>query len=213
MPRPIRSLFLASAAAIALFGCAPRAGSLGGAPAPARLPRAQLPPGPQRVDFRWEYRDGDLLARGDGVARIAPPDSVRMDFFIDGGLGGGYAVLIGNDFYSPADDAARRFLPPAPLLWATLGRLAVQPARDTTARIDGGTLRADIGSNPTWRATFDGERLARLERIEGGRVLEWVKRDSTGAVRYAHNLTQRSLNLTVTRTQRAPEFDAAIWNH
>jgi hypothetical protein len=213
MLRPTRSLALAVSAAAALLGCAPRAGSLGGAPAPARLPRAQLPPEPQRVDFRWEYRDGNLLARGDGVARIAPPDSVRLDFFVDGGLGGGSALLIGDDFYSPNGDAVRKFLPPPPLLWASLGRLAVQPARDTTARIDGRTLRVDIGSDPTWRATFDGDRLARLERIQGGRMLEWVSRDSAGAVRYEHSLSQRTLSLTVTRTQRAPEFDAAIWNH
>lgn len=209
----IRLSMLALAVAGAAVACAPRARSLGGAPVPARLPRAQLPSEPQRLDFRWEYRDGDLLARGDGVARIAPPDSVRMDFFVDGGLGGGYALLIGDQVYAPGGDAVRRFLPPPPLLWASLGRLAVPPARDTTARVDGDVLRADIGSDPTWRVTFAGDRVARLERLDGGRVLEWVNRDSAGAVRYQHTLTRRSLSLNVTRTQRASEFDAAIWNH
>jgi len=47
------------------------------------------------VVFQWELVDGEITARGDGVARIASPDSVRLDFFLGGGMGGGAAVLIG----------------------------------------------------------------------------------------------------------------------
>jgi hypothetical protein len=210
MARSARFLALALAT---LAGCAPQAGALRGAPAPARLPVTELPPGRQRLDFRWEYRDGDLAARGEGVARLASPDSVRLDLFLDGGLGGGYAIVIGKEIFTPSGDQARRVLPPAPLLWATLGRLAVPAAPDTTARVDGGRLRADIGRDPTWRATFDSTRLTRLERIEGGRVLEWTERGVNGRVRYENTLAQRALTLDVTRTQEASEFDAAIWRH
>lgn len=203
---------LAAVLVIAGFtSCAPRARPLTGAPAPARLPAAQLPAGRQRIDFRWEYRDGDLLARGEGVARVSAPDSVRLDLFLDGGLGGGYAIVIGNEIYTPAGDQARRVLPPAPLLWASLGRLAVPPAADTTARVDGGVLRADIGRDPTWRVTFDSAGLSRLERIQGGRLQEWASRDGSKHVRYENPLAQRTLTLDITRTQGAGEFDAAIW--
>lgn len=207
-----RASLFAAALAMAL-GCAPKARPLAGAPTPARLPAAELPPGRQRVDFRWEYRDGDLLASGEGVARVAAPDSVRLDLFLAGGLGGGYAIVIGNEIYTPAGDQARRVLPPAPLLWASLGRLAVPPAADTTARVDGGVLRADIGRDPTWRVTFDSAGLTRLERIQGGRLQEWAQRDGASRVRYEHVLSQRSLKLDITRTQGASEFDAAIWRH
>ena len=208
-------LFRLPLAAVALVatlpGCAPRARPLAGSPAPARLPPAQLAPGRQRIDFRWEYRDGDLLARGEGVARVAAPDSVRLDLFLDGGLGGGYAIVIGDEIYTPTGDQARRVLPPAPLLWASLGRLAVPPSPDTTARVDGGALRADIGRDPTWRATFDSAGLTRLERIQGGRLQEWAARDGAKHVRYENPLAQRTLTLDITRTQGVGEFDAAIW--
>ena len=193
-------------------GCAPRARPLVGVPAPAVLPRTELPPGRQRYDFRWEYEDGDLVARGEGVARVAAPDSVRLDFFLDGGMGGGYAILLGGDLFAPGGDQVRRYLPPAPLLWASLGRLAVPSARDTVARVDAGVLRADIGRAPTWRASFEGPRLTRLERIDDGRIAEWVARDSD-RVRYLNAASRRTLTLTKLRAQPAAEFDATIWAH
>lgn len=206
-----RQLLTAALLAAGAPGCAPRAPALAGAPAPARLPVAELPPGRRRIDFRWEYRDGDLLARGEGVARVSAPDSVRLDLFLDGGLGGGYAIVIGNEISTPAGDQARRVLPPAPLLWATLGRLAVPAAADTTARVDGALLRADIGRDPTWRATFDSTGLVRLERIQSGRLQEWAAREGAKHVRYENPLAQRTLTLDITRTQGAGDFDAAIW--
>ena len=71
---------------IAVASCAPpRISALPGAVAPNRnLPRGALAEGYRKVVFEWELRDGDVTARGDGVARIAPPDSVRMDFFLGG---------------------------------------------------------------------------------------------------------------------------------
>jgi hypothetical protein len=204
---------LAAAAVLLAAGCAPRVRPLG-APTPlAVVPRAELPPERQRLDFRWEYRDGDVLARGEGVARVAPPDSVRLDLFVDGGLGGGTAVVVGNDVFTPAGDGVERFIPPPALLWGALGRLAVPPAADTVARVDGTVLRADIGRGESWRATFDGQRLTRVEHVDRGRLVEWVSRQADGAVRYERPLARRSLSLNITRTQRAPEFDAAIWNH
>ena len=200
------------AVALVATACPPRVRPLVGVPAPAVLPRAELPTGRQRYDFRWEYHDGDILARGDGVARAASPDSVRLDFFLDGGMGGGFAVLIGDRLYAPGGDQVRRFLPPVPLLWASLGRLAVPAAPDTVARVDAGVLRADIGRDPVWRASFEGPRLTRLERIDDGRLAEWVARDGD-RVHYLHTTSRRTLTLTRLRVQPAAEFDATIWAH
>jgi hypothetical protein len=193
--------------------CAPRARPLVGAPAPAavRLPRAELLPELQRVVFRWRYEEDGFSARGEGVARVAPPDSARLDFFLDGGFGGGWAVLVGDDVSSPAGDVARRFIPPAPMLWAALGRLAVPSARDTTIRVSGDTLRADVvAPDRTWRVTFAGPRLTNVEQLVGGRVVERLTRDGA-RVRYTHLVARRALAIDVQRTERANVFPAEIW--
>lgn len=200
-------------ALLAGLACAPRAHSLVGAPVPAaRVPAAAVPPGYHHVVFRWRYEDQDMQARGEGVARVAAPDSARLDFFVDPGIGAGYALLIDDRLEAPGIALVRRYLPPPPLLWASLGRLSVPAAADTTARVDGDTIRADIGRAPTWRATFVGERLVRLERIDGGRVVERVVRSANDDVRYEHLAARRSLSLTISRRSDVPPFDATIWH-
>lgn len=152
-----------------------------------------------------------MEARGEGVARVASPDSARLDFFVDPGVGAGYALLVGDRLDAPGIALVRRYLPPPPLLWATLGRLHVGPARDTVVRVDGDTIRADIGAEPIWRAAFAGGRLVRLERIEGGRVVERVVRGTDDGVQYEQLSARRSLSLSVTRRSEVPPFDASIW--
>src|SRR4051812_27760067 len=77
-----RSVLLALVAALAACG-PPRAVALPGNAAPVQaLPRGTMLQGHRKVVYQWELHDGEILARGDGVARIASPDSVRMDFFL-----------------------------------------------------------------------------------------------------------------------------------
>jgi hypothetical protein len=209
----MRFRFATLATVVALGGCAPRAKPLEGTPAPAmRVPGGQLPSGRTQTTFRWEYEEPDLSARGEGVARVSPPDSARLDLFLGGGFGGGAAVLVADELRLPGgSDGIRRFIPPPPLLWAALGRLAVPPSADTTVRVDGDILRADIGRDPVWRATFAGEQLVRLERIEDGRIAAWVARETEQRVRYRDERSGRTLTLTVERRENALEFDARIW--
>src|SRR6478672_2836498 len=161
------------AAALLLLGaaaCSPRARPLTGIPAPRRVPVAELAPVHRKIVFRWDYSQPDLRVRGEGVARIAPPDSARLDFFVNG-QGTGHALLIGDQIRLQSGQGAMRdFLPPAPLLWAALGRLHVPGAADTTVRVDADTLRIEIGHASGWRATFAGEQLRRLEQIDDGRI-------------------------------------------
>ena len=199
---------------LAASACAarPRAGELVGAPAPARLPRVGLPAAPQQIVFRWRYSETEGFAsKGEGVARTASPDSARLDFFVDGGFGRGWALLLGDQLTIPGPDFVRRLVPPAPMLWAALGRLALPAARDTTARLSGDTLRADVGTDPVWRVTFVGERLARVDHIEGGRIVEWFTRSPDGALRYQNEGGKRSLELEITRVTEVQGHDAAIW--
>lgn len=189
--------------------CAPRIRPLVGSPSPALLPATTLPPGHTRLIFRWEYRDPIFRARGEGVARLAPPDSVRLDFFADGGVGGGFAVLIGDSLATPAADDARRYLPPVPLLWAALGRLHVT-APETLAVVRGDTVQAEIGTRERWRAAFVRGELAELQRVASNRLRESVRRDSTG-ISYRNHAARRRLSLVLTQRVSDPPFDAAIW--
>jgi hypothetical protein len=197
----------------ALGGCAPpRVVPLQGTPVPAhQLPTGTLPGGNRKIVFKWELRDGDVGARGDGVARIASPDSVRLDFFLGGGFGGGAAVLIGDSLEVPGPDAVRRLVPPRPLLWAALGRLDIPAEADTVVRVDAGVLRADIGAPVHWRATFRGDTLTRLERVDGGRLQEWVERAADQSVQYRNEAARRTLSLVIQRSDAVPPFDPAIW--
>ena len=191
--------------------CGPRVDPLGGSVAPAHLPRTELPPVNQRIRFTWRYEDLDLRGRGDGVARIAPPDSVRLDLFLAGGNSGGRAVLIDDDLRAPGGPMVRSFLPPPPMLWAALGRLHIPPTSDTSVRVDGDTTRADIGRDPRWRVTFVRGDLRRLELIQGDRLQQWMERTPERTVTYRHLRANRALDLAIVRVDTVAGFDATIW--
>ena len=199
---------------VSLVGCLPpRVGVLPGAAAPLQqLPKGTLSYGRRQMQFDWELHDGDIIARGDGVARIASPDSVRMDFFVAGGFGSGAAILIGDSLQVPGPDFTRRLVPPRPLLWAALGRVDLPALRDTLVRVDGAVLRADIGEPVNWRATFHGDTLTRLERVEGGRLQEWVERSADQKVQYRNESARRTLSLVIQRTDAVAPFDPSIWH-
>jgi hypothetical protein len=207
-----RALIIVGLLALA-GGCAPpRVVPLHGAPVPVQqLPKGTLPGGHRQVVFKWEMRDGEMNARGDGVARIASPDSVRMDFFLGGGFGGGAAVLIGDSLQVPGPDAVRHLIPPRALLWAALGRFDIPAEADTVVRVDADVLRADIGSPVRWRVTFRGDTLTRLERVDDGRLQEWVERSADQTVQYRNEASRRTLSLAIQRSDAVPSFDPSIW--
>jgi hypothetical protein len=203
-------------------GCLPpRAVLLTGAPATvAALPPhiAELPSGYHRIRFRWQYRSAQYAANGDGAARIAFPDTARLDFVVSGPLGGsGYALLFDDTLVAPSGKGMKRYLPATPFVWATLGRLVVPAAPDTVVRIEGDTVRADIGpaepgADTVWRASFAGGELTGLARLSGGRVRGWVVRDiAKGRIRY-NDGSHRSLTLTQVRSEAVPPFDPSVWH-
>ncbi|HKH93098.1 MAG TPA: hypothetical protein VKA54_14930 [Gemmatimonadaceae bacterium] len=198
---------------VATIACAPpRVAALPGTAAPVqRLPTGALPSGHRKVVFQWELKDQDFTARGDGVARIASPDSVRLDFFLGGSVGGGGAILIGDSLIVPGPDMARQLVPPRPLLWAALGRLDLPVERDTVVRVDGDIVRAEIGAPVHWRVSFRGDTLTRVERVDGGRLQEWVERGTGQRILYRNESTRRTLSLVIQRSDAVTAFDPSIW--
>ncbi len=207
----LQPLAIGLAMGVAL-ACAPRVKPLVGEIAAVSLPRGDLLPGHRQLVFEWSYSDPDMSGKGDGVARIAAPDSARLDFFLAGGFTGGLAVVVGDSIATPAADLSRRLIPPPALLWATLGRSAFPVTRDTAIRRDGDLLRADFGQPVEWRATFRHDSLVRVEHIDGGRIVEWVERRDDNRLEYRQETARRSLQLHITRVDDVPAFDPAIWH-
>lgn len=198
-------------AAIAI-GCTRPLPPLAGIPVPDRaLPALSIPSGHRHIAFRWEYQEGDVAARGDGAVRTAFPDSARLDFFLGGGLGAGSAVLIGDSLRAPRRDLVEKYLPPVPLLWAALGRLAIPAVRDTVVRLDGQLLRADVGTPTEWRVTIQGDTLVGLDHVSKGNITETLTRRGAGVITYEAPGARRRLRLTILRNAIG-SFDASIWS-
>jgi hypothetical protein len=195
-----------------ILACAPPAAPLKGVLAPDRsLPSIEMPAGHRHIVFKWDYQEGDIAARGDGSIRAASPDSARLDFFLGGGLGAGGAILIGDSLRTPRADLARRYIPPTPLLWAALGRLAVPSLPDTVVRIDGGLTRADIGRPLQWRVAFRGDTLVELDHISNGRITESLTRGADRVLTFEALAARRTLRLTIVREEPGT-FDDSIWS-
>jgi hypothetical protein len=207
-----RSLALAACAFLTVVACAPRLKPLDGEIAPVSLPHTEIRREHQQITFDWEYADPDMSGKGEGVARVAYPDSARLDFYLAGGFIGGAAVLIGDSLQIPVIDLMRRLIPPPTMLWATLGRSAFPVTRDTAIRREGEFLRADLGRPVEWRVTFHQDTLIRLERVSGDRVVEWVDRAGDNRVTYRQESARRVLKLHVTDVTTVKEFDASIWS-
>ena len=206
-----RLRLFACAGALATAACAPRAPALLGSVAPVRIPTAALPPGYHKLVFDFAYKDPEFGLKGDGAARVASPDSMRLDFFVNNETAGD-AVLIGDSLRAANPSVARKLLPPVPFFWAALGILRVPASADTVARVDGDTLRIEIGSHPAWRATFMGTELLRLDRIDDGRIPQTVMRVPGAPVKVRDFKAHRTLDITVRGTDTVPPFDATIWH-
>lgn len=200
---------------VALTGCAaPRLAPLvNAAPVTARepLPVIELAARSQRIVFDWRLRESELEVHGEGAARIAAPDSARIDLFVSGGLGSGAAWVIGDQMRLDAPEALRRVLPPPAFLWAALGRFAIPAGRDTLVVRTDSSLTADIGPEPRWRLAIVNRRITRLERADGDRVIDRLERKGDASLVYYHAPTRRQLTLTITRVDSVAPFDASIW--
>jgi hypothetical protein len=76
--------------------------------------------------------------------------------------------------------------------------------------MEGDVMHADIGRPAAWRVTIKGNRLMRLVRLSGGRIVEMVTRDTGGRLLYEVP-GRRKLWLGITRDEEAQPFDSSIW--
>jgi hypothetical protein len=180
-----------------------------------------LPAAPMALFFHWRYDDGSAPVKGRGAARVAPPDSLRLDIGLPV-VGRATLVLAGDSVWSRPDEAATDVLSQRATVWAMFG--VIEPPPEGT-RIEVGEaadrrlyrLTAPDGVVTTLEVR--GDTLLAATRRRGDRILGRLEltRDSAGAlVRAAAVDPQHRLRFVVDLDRReAPRegFPSEIWRH
>lgn len=81
------------------------------------------PTGPVALRFKWRYRDQRVSGGGRGTARVAPPDSVRVDWATSFNIKTGAAVVVGDSlrWADPEDQFSSSVAQALQLVWTALG--------------------------------------------------------------------------------------------
>lgn len=195
-------------------GCGPKIAPLTGVVAESSdLGSYQLPRGSSQKVITWELQEGPMFLRGEGIVRVAYPDTARVDLQVSGGFGGGVSVvLIGDNAVFPPGAMMTHLLPSPPLLWAALGRLSPIAASDTIVRVQGDTLRADLGDPVQWRVNAVNNRLTMLERVTDGRIAEVTSVTDPGVVIY-ESPRKRKLVIRIRNTTQVDRFESRVWRY
>ncbi len=215
--------------AIVLLGCVP------GSPLPVLPADAPVatpaevgdwvartaPPGHQLLKFRWQVQDDRGAAGGRGSARIASPDSVRLDVVGPLGSGRGAAVVVGDSArWTDPPDVIRRLVPSYPLMWAMLGMMRDPPA-GATARglMDSVRIQWQWTQGPdtvryAWRG--DGSHLW-AEARRAGELIGRVETVLTEAHQPARSQlvapsVPTKLTLTFSESQASDSFPTDLWS-
>lgn len=172
--------------------------------------------------FKWSFKSPDEGVGGGGNARIAPPDSLRLDMAGPLGAKRTSAMVLGDTaLWVSREDVIEKIIPSYPLLWAMLG-VARRPAEDAT--LTGGVA----GDVTAWqyatsvdtveyvRTTGATPGLKALVRQEGrviGRV-ETVFGPDGALVSSRLYLPEgpSRLELTFTENTTPASFKPEIWN-
>lgn len=130
---------------------------------------------PTRIVFGWDYTGerGDL--RGDGVARVNPPDRFRLDLF-GAGEGSLQATLVDGRLATSGDLEGVE-LPPSVFLYAMTGIFRPGDA-PPSGGFQNGDLRVLGYEAPEGRARYfylTDDRLTRVEERRGSRRERWIE--------------------------------------
>lgn len=137
--------------------------------------RRSGPTRPTALRFRWRYRDDRRSGGGRGTARVAPPDSVRVDWATSLSIKTGAAVVVGDSlrWADPEEDYPSSVTPAVQLVWTVLG-VVRPPGVAATVFGSSDSVRA------VWRYAEEHDTLDFRQSLGASRTLEaeW-RRDGT----------------------------------
>ena len=142
---------------------------------------AQTAPSSRRSHrFKWSFKSPDEGVGGGGSARIAPPDSLRLDMAGPLGAKRTSGMVLGDSaVWVSREDVLEKIIPSYPLLWAMLG--VAKPPADGVDVMGGTAPDTEAWSYATGADTIEYVRsegtapgLKALVR-QGGRVIGRVE--------------------------------------
>ncbi|NNF38414.1 MAG: hypothetical protein HKN71_07095 [Gemmatimonadetes bacterium] len=217
----VQALLVAAAGAV--LACGPRQVVVIEPPVNAqqvatRLEAAEQLEVPLRVVFEWSMMEQGVRISGRGAARMEPPYKARLDLFLDNNEPAGRAALVDDDLRIPAD-LPPQVLPPANLLWSTLG--VFRPGLGTAllgAERDGDGLLLRYGLPGGDEAVYhlSEGRIDEVEVSRQGTVVQHlrIERDDlqipVEAV-YRDLVEVRELRLTRETVAQTEPFPSDIW--
>lgn len=116
------------------------------------------PSGPTRpvaLRFKWTYRDDQRSGGGRGTLRLAPPDSMRIDWASALNIRSGAAVVIGDSlrWAEPREDYPSANAQAIQLVWSALGIVRLPDSGTATSG-----MRDSTGA--AWRYTRDRDTVS-----------------------------------------------------
>lgn len=209
----------------ALWGCGGRAEP--GVVAPVQDPRgaaesleeATAVRQPTLILFRWRMAEEGLRLSGRGVARVEPPYRARLDLFLENGEAVAVAVLVEDDLRLPVT-LPGGLLPPAHLLWGSLGVFRVWPGTEVVGgeELAGGIrqIRMRLAAGDEVRYRFADEAMRSVELLERGSVVKRVELKQDGVsvpaeAVYRDLAAFRELVITRESVEHVASFPPDIW--
>jgi hypothetical protein len=177
--------------------------------------RASMLSSPRQITFGWSLDEAGARFTGRGVARVSPPDRIRLDLF--GPRGETYlaAALVDETPRIPSALEGRVPMPSPALLWGTLGVVRPPAAARLTAAT-AGSLRYDAGEQGTLEYRLDDGRLKSIRRLVRGGLRESIEltRAANGGVakaEYRDWAAYRTLTLTLESSADVAAFPEDTW--
>lgn len=172
-------------------------------------------------DLRWRFENDRGKAAGRGVARFAPPDTLRFDYRGPFGRAGSALIVGQRAVWSEPEGDIDDLIPVAPVLWAALG--IVVPLSDADTVLGGTTATQEAWRYRRGEEVLDYVHIRtpspRLlaERRTGGQILGNVDLalvgDADGSrvavMRFARD--RATFELTIRQVDTVAAFPPETW--